>query len=116
MIARKKAVIWKRQLGCLTPANQKCVVAIKSKDATGVRPSLYFKVNTHSFVKSLVNDRQIVKRHFSGIAGVNSNAPGFKVCSVGNTNDISIVNVKIQLIILNSYLKLIGRSSFSDCG
>src|SRR5215216_3963887 len=94
-----------------TAPDQKAVVLSKRKDPAFVRTGCDFQIYLH---RGLMIDREIVKRHFVDVAGVEPGAATPEVCLVGKTRQKLSVDVKRQLSTANSNLQNVWSIAGTD--
>ena len=127
-----------------TAADQESVVLCKRKDAASVWPGRDFQVDLHSIVGAALRgrpsciaeqagrcslktkgghgmpplqsmcNRQIVKRHFMAVAGIEACTATPEVFGIGNSRQILAVDIKRQLRSLDSYLQSVWRATGMD--
>src|SRR6185436_10770780 len=92
--------------------NQKAVVLGKRKDASFVWTGCDFQVDLHC--KGLTFDREIVKRNFVNVAGVESDATALEVFTVVDAGQILPIRVKPQVAAFDSDLQFVRSAAGFD--
>src|SRR5262245_14730637 len=111
VMTREIPVVRQTEVSIRTAADQKAIVLCKRKDAAFVWAGCDFQIDLHW--RSMC-DREIVKRHFVDVAGVESYLATPEVFRVGDSRQILTVDVEQQLSTLDSHLQNVRSAAGMD--